>query len=81
MTPQQMPVMPIVNPLTAEDHAILDQVHERAIGHADVIARAKEAGLDLNEHEARNEMHLNLAKALKAQFFPTLLKPPHGNET
>ena len=78
MTEVEIPVRPVANPLHPEDRDLLERLHERAKAHTDVIQRAKAAGLNVDEHAARNQMHLDVSKALREQFFPVLMSPDDG---
>jgi hypothetical protein len=72
----QLPVRPLINPLTSEDESLLRSVLERHYAHADLIERAKQCGLDMSQQESRNQLHGQVAKAALELFFPTTIVPP-----
>ena len=76
----QIPVVPLVNPLTSDDLATLQQAVAKSKEHADIIARLQAAGVPVDDHAARNQMHSDVAQALIKQFFPTNLSPPAHDE-
>lgn len=70
-----IPVQPLMNPLTQDDHNILQKVLEDNRAHKDLIERCAECGLDMHERMARAEMHKEVASKLIEKFFPTMLSP------
>jgi hypothetical protein len=76
----QLPVQPLINPLSSEDEAALHQVIERCSVVHDLIQRLKEVGIDVSQHEARNGMHRHVASTMKRLFFPDTLTPPLSHE-
>jgi hypothetical protein len=69
----KLPVMPLHNPLTADDEAALNYVLQRLPVVEDMLLRAMACGLDVGERGARHEMHAATAKAIKQHFFPDQL--------
>lgn len=80
MTENQIPIVPLVNPLTQEDQATLQQILQRAREHADVAQRLAAAGVPPTDHLQRNQMHTDVAQGLLDQFFPTQLTPPYAGD-
>ena len=66
---------PLVNPLNDDDLQALNHVINQAAIHADLIAHCKECGMNMEEHEARNQMHTQVATKIKEQFFPQTVFP------
>ena len=75
----QLPVRPLINPLNSEDEATLRKILHNALAHSDLIERAKACGMDMSEHEARNEMHKHVAGTMIKLFFPPNLTPPDSS--
>ena len=70
-----LPVRPLENPLGPNDEQALDFVLQRiAVGY-DIIRRAQEAGLDLEQRLQQHQMHHRVALKLKERFFPPMLPP------
>lgn len=73
----QLPVRPLINPLTSEDEALLRQVVQKTMAHADMIERMKQCGIPVSDHEDRNGMHRHVASEMIRLFFPpTITSPP-----
>lgn len=71
-----LPVVPLHNPLSTDDEAVLDNIlHVHSIV-ADVLARAKDCGMDVQNQIERNANHHLAATKFKQRFFPISLKPP-----
>jgi hypothetical protein len=69
----KLPVMPLHNPLTPEDEAMLNHVISRLPIIEDLLHRAALCGLDVAERGARHEMHKAIAGQIKKHFFPDQL--------
>lgn len=78
MDPLPIPTVPLHNPLSAEDEAVLDNIRTVLPVISDVIARAKDCGIDMTAHSERHANHENAVRKLKERFFPTTLRPPQS---
>lgn len=63
-----MPSYP--NPLNSEDCAALNAIGQSCHGTAEMARDCKECGLPVEDQEASNSAQAEMAKALKAKFFP-----------
>lgn len=72
-----LPVTPMLNPLSQEDLARLQEILETNKAHQDLINRCEQCSLNMEERRARADMHREVAKKLIEQFFPTNLSPPN----
>jgi len=70
-----LPTIPVINPLTQEDLALLQEIVANAKTHRDLIARCQECGLSIDDKYARNEMHITVAQKIIDKFFPPKLAP------
>jgi hypothetical protein len=59
-----------LNPLRPDDCTVLNGCLQKAAGTAQIIAKCKDCGLPVEEYEALNNQHIELAQKLKANFFP-----------
>lgn len=62
--------MAATSPLKPEDCTTLNGVLQHCFNTADLIEKCKNCGLPVEEMEAINNSHIEMAKNLKAQFFP-----------
>lgn len=65
--------MPECNPLTGEHCSILDRVLLSTAETADLIRRCKECGLPVDDAEQQNTAQREIARRIKASFFPDQL--------
>lgn len=68
-----MPVHPLINPLTEEDRIAIETVLNRLPMIYDLLHRAEQVGLDVAAHKDRHEMHKVIAERLHTHFFPKQL--------
>jgi hypothetical protein len=71
----KLPVNPLINPLTEQDRIAIEHVLARLPEIHDLLHRARECGLDVDDRFAKHEMHKVIATKLKEHFFPTQLPP------
>jgi hypothetical protein len=66
----KLPVVQQENPLTQNDLAILLKCREIAARNIDYAKKLTECGINCADHEARNQMHLDVADKLIKSHFP-----------
>ncbi len=62
--------MPSNNPLTDEHCACLDRVMDNIVQTRDLLRKCKNCGLDVSRAEEEVNAQEQLARKLKAEFFP-----------
>jgi hypothetical protein len=58
------------NPLKPEDCTVLSGILQYCHDTGELIQKCKKAGLPVDELEAANNAHIEMASALKREFFP-----------
>jgi hypothetical protein len=58
------------SPLKPDDCTVLNGCIQHAMGTAELIEKCKACGFPVEEQEAINNSHMEMARNIKAQFFP-----------
>lgn len=74
--PIKLPVKPLLNPLTEDDRALLEQVRANLPMIEDLLHRAERCGCPVEERRAKHDVHKQITHKLLEHFFPQHL-PTH----
>lgn len=62
--------MAVQSPLKPDDCTNLNGCLQHAVGTSELIEKCKKCGMPVEEYEAINNAHKDMATNIKAQFFP-----------